>query len=1002
MKKLLIILSFLLPFSVSAFSFSFLNFQKDAPANTLGDALRILTVPQGGTGAATLSGCLEGNGTAAITGTGSPCGSGGGGSSFSTTSVNYYLSQFRDWSVQGNGYLAPTTTRGIVVNASSTIGAGASNSGLTIYGNSTTTGSAYIVDKLGVGTNAPSEKFVVTDSAAVRGLFSSTGSFTALRVDSTNDTAVIDFSHGGVNKWGIGLNGSSNDLSIYDATLGNSPIISAVNGNRMVGIGTTTPFRTLGVGGGAYIGGNFTATGTIQFSNITGSTQCLHVDTTGLVTGTGSDCGAGAAGNWATSSSDYYNSQFRDWQIVNGALSPTTTKGIVLAASSTISALTVTNATSTFATTTTLYVNSGGITTTGSTTLQNFTAKNSTSTNATTTTLYSSTLGINSEYFTDLTGTGLSNVAGALTNAGVTSIVAGQNVAISGATGAVTVNSVAPTTTLDYYASLFRDWKLDASLNLVPTTTRPILVNAASSTITNFNSFNATNTNATSTNEYVSGSFWLNAERFTDLTGTGLSNTAGLLTNAGVTSIVAGQNVAISGATGAVTVNSVAPTTTLDYYTSLFRDWSLQGSPIYLAPTTSRAILVNNGTSTITNLQVVNGTTTNATSTNMNISGKYVQGTTTPLRLFNVYGAQAGGIAQFTRNAGNNPASAIYGTQDIEVTGQGTIPAQFGPAQTFTANGNLLADMSAYYDGNLTNGILQFRTYLAGNPILWGMYLTSAGNVGIGTSTPSWTLDVASTSPFLTLTDTSAASGYKHVFMQNNDGILNFGTSSDSLNSTSSLASLDGNGSGLAVGTSTPESSSLSFITADFSTPTYAFKLQHNGSSTPALVVLGTNGDGKVGLGSTTPTERLSIGGNLLVAGNSTTTNFYVSNQQVNLSSTFPGVVSGLKNLSFQTGTTTTWTSTTSGAYISKAVAPFAGTIRNARCATDAGFLNVDFYHTATHLTLLLGASSTVGTVPFSSNNTFTAGEVLYMSAGTTTTSLATSLACTLQITETP
>lgn len=51
------------------------------------EAQSVLRVRQGGTGASTLSGCLQGNGTDAITGTGSPCGSGGGGGggTFSTT-----------------------------------------------------------------------------------------------------------------------------------------------------------------------------------------------------------------------------------------------------------------------------------------------------------------------------------------------------------------------------------------------------------------------------------------------------------------------------------------------------------------------------------------------------------------------------------------------------------------------------------------------------------------------------------------------------------------------------------------------------------------------------------------------------------------------------------------------------------------------------------------------------------------------------------------------------
>ena len=81
-------------------------------------------------------------------------------------------------------------------------------------------------------------------------------------------------------------------------------------------------------------------------------------------------------------------------------------------------------------------------------------------------------------------------------------------------------------------------------------------------------------------------------------------------------------------------------------------------------------------------------------------------------------------------------------------------------------------------------------------------------------------------------------------------------------------------------------------------------------------------------------------------------------------------------------------------------VIPFAGTIRQAICDTDAGTLGVDIYHTSTHLAYL-NASTTKGTVKFTSNNTVTAGETLYMVAGTPASS-PTSLTCTIGITETP
>lgn len=108
----------------------------------------VFIVPQGGTGASTLTGCLQGNGTGAFTGTGSNCSTG----SWSTTSQDYYVSLFRDWSVNSFGALQPTTTRGIYVFASSTIGNGSQTGGLTTYGGSTTTLNGYITTGLTIGS----------------------------------------------------------------------------------------------------------------------------------------------------------------------------------------------------------------------------------------------------------------------------------------------------------------------------------------------------------------------------------------------------------------------------------------------------------------------------------------------------------------------------------------------------------------------------------------------------------------------------------------------------------------------------------------------------------------------------------------------------------------------------------------------------------------------------------------------------------------------------------
>jgi hypothetical protein len=177
----------------------------------------------------------------------------------------------------------------------------------------------------------------------------------------------------------------------------------------------------------------------------------------------------------------------------------------------------------------------------------------------------------------------------------------------------------------------------------------------------------------------------------------------------------------------------------------------------------------------------------------------------------------------------------------------------------------------------------------------------------------------------------------------------------------------------------------------------------------------GTLSTGTFGVASSSPWATLSVQGvngatntTLFAVASSTqsatTTLFSVGNTgQVNgtdAATGFTGIVSPVSHLTLQTGTTTSWVSTTTGAYIATAVAPFAGTIKSAQCSTDASFLGIDIYIGTTHLTYFV-ASTTVGTIVFSANNTFTNGQLINMSAGTTTTSGASKAACTLNTTQT-
>jgi hypothetical protein len=107
----------------------------------------------------------------------------------------------------------------------------------------------------------------------------------------------------------------------------------------------------------------------------------------------------------------------------------------------------------------------------------------------------------------------------------------------------------------------------------------------------------------------------------------------------------------------------------------------------------------------------------------------------------------------------------------------------------------------------------------------------------------------------------------------------------------------------------------------------------------------------------------------------------------------YSGTLSPLHNLAISMATTTAWTGTTTGAYSATVVLPFAGTLEDMRCKTDAGTLEVQTKLNSTVLTYF-NISSTQGLNTFSSSNTFAAGDVLTVNAGNPATS-PTMLSCT-------
>ena len=93
----------------------------------------------------------------------------------------------------------------------------------------------------------------------------------------------------------------------------------------------------------------------------------------------------------------------------------------------------------------------------------------------------------------------------------------------------------------------------------------------------------------------------------------------------------------------------------------------------------------------------------------------------------------------------------------------------------------------------------------------------------------------------------------------------------------------------------------------------------------------------------------------------------------------------------FTYSTSTAWTGTTTQPL---GTARVGETWNDVQCFSDVGTLNVSFYD-GTNRMNLFNASTTVGTVTLSSNNTFTAGEKRYVDIGTPATA-PTKISCTV------
>jgi hypothetical protein len=204
-------------------------------------------------------------------------GNSSGGYTLSATSSLGLISELqRDWKVD-SGYLTPTTTIGILVTASSTIGNGTPTGGLTVSGGATTTGDLFVqgnssTTNLYVSATVSGAGLTSCSSSADKLLWSSaTGKFSCGN-DQSGSGSGSDLNWTFFNNSGVRLTTStnqvllSNPLHTSTSTLsklevyGGAAFDSATTTNfyssgqsvfdGFVGIGSTSPSAKLSVGGG--------------------------------------------------------------------------------------------------------------------------------------------------------------------------------------------------------------------------------------------------------------------------------------------------------------------------------------------------------------------------------------------------------------------------------------------------------------------------------------------------------------------------------------------------------------------------------------------------------------------------------------------------------------------------------------------------------------------------------------------------------------------------------
>jgi hypothetical protein len=983
----------------------------------------------------------------------------GGGASFG-----------QSWEI-ANGALSPTTTLGIGVYASSTIGAGTRATGLTISGGATTTGPAVfqegIYDNYGyiLSSDAlPTIELFETDSGESGTLVMSGGNLQINAGTQSDDYIrfMDDIELNGVSIVGslLPLTGDSFNLGseltpwagIYlgpdecinmgfpgdsRCLLGESVPASPASADTLVfydpneyssgrlGISTSTPKWSLNIASStrSQLTLSDGSTGHISFRNINNnfylatsspttfatstknifsissngtpafpylaSCNTIDTDSSGNLT-----CGTDEGGTGATFG--------QAWEIVSGTYLAATSSWPILInnATSTVTNLQVVNGTTTNATTTNLTISS----------------------------LTSELLKVDGsgKVLEAVSGTDYSNFGASvgpteLASADFGDFTCNGTICTLDATYLTTVDISANTnlTAGDNLTLTNDDIDLDATLTNMTAATFSGLVTAGnflaigSSTLQNFTGINSTTSNATSTNLYVSGQTRLASlngilKGSTGVVGTAANGTDYTLITA--TTCSGSDKVSAISADGTVTCS--ADQTGVGG-ASFGQAWEMAGSNTYLAPTTSVPILVNNSTSTITNLTTVNSTSTSATTTNLAITSL-----TSELLKVNASGLVQEAVADtdyqvpltfgdgLTRTANDIDVDTVQNIAKLSnLTSNGFVKTSGG-------DGTLSVDTNTYLTGNQT-------ITLSG--VISGSGATSITTAYSGVDPRGWNVVNGALTPTTTtygILVNNASSTIRALDMVN----------STSTNATSTNLSISGQ---LDVDTLTSALTltGASGIFAEYAgtscTNQFVRSLSALGVATCATVgtadVAGLDVSDDLNLTAgtniTLTGDDLSVDDVFILNTGDTGTGIYdfggatsfeipnggptvdttgeigvdtTSDQFLYFGASTKRVIQPFDNLGFAYATTS-WAGTTT---LRIGPAPAAITVQHAYCETNTGTVGVSLYDGTNRALYMPTASTTINKFNYTaSNNSFTAGETMRVDIGTPASS-PTQLSC--------